>query len=229
MEDTPEDFDKKWTGTFFTYNDVVYYGLGWTKYQYTVMDINAGLKVGIKEEDTDKVAPWFPKMGLYNLPTFSFPVFIGMVGNRQWKRGCCAANTTIQSVLGGRLEHMWKTIRKTHKTEKVSQQALLARFALQGGNDLNYKIDAGVVREIVKHTYPNFYEALNQLNKRLSVAISPELLLQWSLTGKGIHLYYYEHRIGEVSNGLIQVTDPIFKQEVDDFLRRNQVNFKTAA
>lgn len=232
MEDTKNDFSKKYDDTYFEYEGKIYYGLGWeSEDAYRMQDPLTNKNKAISLAAAQNVVPWFPVTGLYNVSFVHFPLWIARNGHRQWKRGFCNGSSVIISVMQLVLSRYISNFPSEYKIGNSNHHK--KNFMEIAEQRFHSKIYAAFntksVAEYIKHSYPSFDEALKLLPGKLSVAISPEMHLMWALDREGLDLWYLDHHIGCIKNDRIVVNDPIFEQEVIDYTRRNSVKMRVAA
>lgn len=107
---------------------------------------------------------------------------------RQWKRGLCQDNTTIES--------------------------------------LSTKGNIGVGFDVLEHI---FTEKPNRALERFKAAGIGNVAFNRTLAHVNGKLYIYNNVIGEFKNGIFQLDNPLFGQEVEDVVKRHQLQVSVVA
>lgn len=210
MELNGDDFEKWFLGTIIRIENT-YYRVrerkGPSVFMLSSIPADHFRTMGIGEA----FDPFFPDTGLYNLEKEI--IHLTKTGARQWKKSFCNGSYHSRILFYEQKKQIVKKIRNKWKVN-VSPENILIHT------------DPNNIFEVLGFSnlfspYPTIREVVDRIKKFnvLGQAVSRELCVASNFK-QDILLYFFDYPIAQVSDTHISIIDSVFKQEVQDFIRR---------
>lgn len=220
-----KDFNNRYGETYVQYNNKVAFCAG---------VVDDGNIVQLRYVDTQnwenvpykmhhKVLPWWPKEGYYNVGKYG-PMYIYRTGHRQFKRSCCDQSVKFDHTLRDVTMPVWA--KTGHKLWNGVSWPDYTRWHQYPGHCFQLPwMSFEFIHSLIDHKFPTWGTAFDLLETKFfaAVAVSPEFALMGDYNDKGINMYFISHPIARVTRTTIEVIDPVFEQEIQDFVRRARV------
>ena len=214
-KDTIDDFNLKWSHTYaFLNNEVVYIDqavIDEKEEQYFVMISKNQKTEHMVNFDFDLLTPISFDSQFFNACDLDVEnksksiacLHIARSSKRQNKRSICRDNSVIVSPLRPLLKQINR------------------RFVI------DFQISEKYILQILKQSFPTYQKSLELCNNYLMVALSPDFAVALSSISKDKYLLASQFGfIGEADKECLYVHHQGSLQEVNDFVRRNNLNLR---
>ena len=211
--DTVEDFNLKWGHTYallddrIVYIDAAYYKENEPDHYFVSMSYNKRSE-HIENLDFTLFTPILFDSQFFNSCDFTQEdpiacLYIARSSKRQNKRSICSENTIVVSPLSPLITQI-----NFHKNKL-------------------YNINEKYITQILKKSFPVYKDALQLCDKYLMVALSPDFAVSLSSISNTKYLLSSQFGfIGEADAECLYIHHPGSVQEINDFVRRNNLNLR---